>query len=67
MSDHFAVSDNDQSAGQILTPQGVKPRQQETPMDDSELRFTPSVSANTPSLERTGTMNTLQEKSICGK
>ena len=57
MSDHFAVCDNDQSAGQILTPPSVKPRQQETPMDASELRFTPSVSANTPSLKRTGTIN----------
>ena len=59
MSDHFAVCDDDQSAGQIQTPP-VKPRQQEhTPMDASELRlqFTPSVSATTPSLNRTGTIN----------
>ena len=52
MSDHFAVSDNE-----ILTPPAVKPRQQETLMDDSELRFTPTVKANTPSLQRTGTIN----------
>ena len=58
MSDHFAVSDNE-----ILTPPGVKHSQQETPMDDSQLRFTPSAftpsgsDPNTPSLKRTGTIN----------
>ena len=64
MSDHFAVCDNDQlSAGQMLTPPAVKPSQQETAMDDAELRFTPSVftpsgsHSNTPSLKRTGTIN----------
>ena len=59
MSDHFAVCDNDQlSAGQIRTPPGVKLSQHETPMDDSQLRFTPSGShPNTPSLKRTGTIN----------
>ena len=48
MSDHFAVCDNDQSAGQILTPPAVKPRQQETPMDDSELQGVKETPRNRP-------------------
>ena len=43
MSDHFAVSDNE-----ILTPPAVKPRQQETPMDDSELQGVKETPRNRP-------------------